>query len=351
MYDLRLEYINKKNTILNIKIINVLTDLISKLKLKKSAKDYQRIISLEKALITIKNNQEEITSGKEAIKLDNIGKGIAARIDEILETNTLKEIEELDNYILQNPSLNLKNELCKITGVGEVKAEKLIEMGVTSINDLINKWKTGIIKVEKNALTHHIAVGLEFYYDLLERIPWEEAHKIAKFLQKEAVAININTTVCGSYRRQLETCGDIDVLITHEDYTNDEDIEKSNILLNYVKNLKDKGFLVGDLTTAGKTKYMGVCKYKGSIGRRIDIRFISKNAYPCALLYFTGSGLFNKIMRNKANEMGYTLNEYGIFKLTKDGKNKGEQIIVHTEKEIFDLINCIFIEPKDRNFT
>jgi DNA polymerase/3'-5' exonuclease PolX len=56
-------------------------------------------------------------------------------------------------------------------------------------------------------------------------------------------------------------------------------------------------------------------------------------------------------MRNKANEMGYTLNEYGIFKLTKDGKNKGEQIIVHTEKEIFDLINCIFIEPKDRNFT
>lgn len=333
---------------MNKKIQEILTILINKLKLKKSQKDKQRIISLEKALNTIRNHPIEITSGVEAMKLDNIGKGIAARIDEILLTGNLKEIDEIEI----TPENKLKAELCKITGVGAVKADKLIELGITSIDDLIQKWKKGEIKVEKNVLTHHIAVGLEFYYDLLERIPWKEADKIAKFLQKEALNLSekLKITVCGSYRRKLESCGDIDVLLTHDDYVLDEDTESSDLLLDFVNHLKSRNFLVGDLTKDGRTKYMGVCKYKSPIGRRIDIRFISLNSYPCALLYFTGSGLFNKIMRNKANEEGFTLNEYGIYKLNNDG-TKGEQIIVKTEKDIFDLINYPYVEPEQRNLT
>lgn len=361
MFDLREAYKisannkAKQNILYNENLIKVLQELLNLTKLKRQTikdpkeklKENQRIISIEKGLNTIIEHKNEIKSGKEAIKLDNIGKGLATRIDEILETGTLKELDDLRQYDKISDETKIKAELCKITGIGEVKAEQLIKLGITGIDDLISKWKKGILKVEKNMLTHHIIVGLEFYYDLQERIPWNEANSISKFLQKQAKIINkdLKTTVCGSYRRKLETCGDIDVLLTHPDINSDEDIYSSDYLLNFVKHLQSIGFLVGNLTSEGKTKYMGVLKYKSGLGRRIDIRFISIDSYPCALLYFTGSGLFNKIMRHRANEMGFTINEYGIYKLDKD-----EKIIVKSEKDIFDIIDCIYLEPHERNF-
>ena len=145
----------------------------------------------------------------------------------------------------------------------------------------------------------------------------------------------------------METCGDIDVLLTHPDIKEDTDVPKSEYLLNFIKHLSNIEFLVGNLTSEGRTKYMGVLKYKDNIAR-IDIRFISLSAYPCALLYFTGSGEFNKLMRHKANEMGYTINEYGIYTIDKDG-NKDEKISVNSEKDIFDTIKCLYIEPEERN--
>lgn len=363
-YDLREVYklsesSSKKSNNYNELIITNLKELIYLTKLKtniedkkEKAHDKQRIISLEKAVNVIINHKEPILNGKEAMKLDNIGKGIGARIDEILTTGTLKELEPLLKYKDTNNIDKIKTELCKITGIGEVKAEQLIKMGIKSIDDLINKWKKGEIKVEKNMLTNHIAVGLEFYYDLQQRIPWKEADSIAKFLQKKAKLINkdLQITVCGSYRRKLETCGDIDVLLTHPDIIEDEDITTVDYLLDFIKLLTKIEFLVGNLTSEGRTKYMGVLKYKSDIGRRIDIRFIGQNAFPCALLYFTGSGLFNKLMRHRANEMGFTINEYGIYKLDSNN-NKQEKIYVKSEADIFKIINCLYLEPHERNFT
>ena len=47
----------------------------------------------------------------------------------------------------------------------------------------------------------------------------------------------------------------------------------------------------------GKTKYMGICKLNSkSKGRRMDIRFIPYESKVPAILYFTGSGNFNKFM-------------------------------------------------------
>ena len=70
---------------------------------------------------------------------------------------------------------------------------------------------------------------------------------------------------------------------------------------------------------------MGMCKYKKNPVRRIDIRYISRNSLGAAKLYFTGSGDFNKNMRSYANSLGYTINEYGIYKLKAD-KTKGLKI-------------------------
>ena len=355
LYDLRNDYLfNIKNSY-NNNIINLLNNLIHELKNKKTKltdkkeimQISQKIISITKAILSIKTYNKEIENGKEAIKLDNIGKGIAARIDEIINTGKLKELEELK---LENidPEIIIENELCTISGIGPVKAKQLIKLGIVGIDDLIKKYKSGEINIEKNVLTHHITVGLEYYYEINKRIEWDKVHKIYLFLKKEINELNpkLNIKFCGSYRRKLKTCGDIDIILTHNDIIKDEDTNNHDYLLDIVKHLTNINFLVGNLTSEGKTKYMGVLNYKDII-MRIDIRFISLNSYPASLLYFTGSGNFNKIMRKYANDKGYTINEYGIYKINEKGE-KTEQVFVLNEEDIFKLIGCLYIQPEER---
>ena len=68
--------------------------------------------------------------------------------------------------------------------------------------------------------------------------------------------------------------------------------------------------------------------------------------YPFAVLYFTGSGDFNKMMREQINEKGMTINEYSL----KDIETK--EIVDHVfveEKDIFDYLDMLYIEPWQRN--
>lgn len=61
------------------------------------------------------------------------------------------------------------------------------------------------------------------------------------------------------------------------------------------------------------------------IGRRVIsyfnliYRLIPHDQYYCALLYFTGSDIFNKNMRAHALEVGFTLNEYTLRPLGSTG--------------------------------
>jgi DNA polymerase/3'-5' exonuclease PolX len=88
---------------------------------------------------------------------------------------------------------------------------------------------------------------------------------------------------------------------------------------------------------------MGVCKInkKASL-RRIDIRFMPQESYYTAVLYFTGSGEFNRQMRGVALSMGYTLNEYRLL------NDKGKIMKVESEQDVFDYLNMEYMLPKER---
>ena len=89
---------------------------------------------------------------------------------------------------------------------------------------------------------------------------------------------------------------------------------------------------------------MGMCRYGHNPVRRIDIRFIPIEHLPSALLYFTGSGEFNKRMRKEALKCGYTINEYGIYKLDTEG-HKADMVPVSSEEDIFKVIGMDYLEP------
>ena len=60
-------------------------------------------------------------------------------------------------------------------------------------------------------------------------------------------------------------------------------------------------------------------------------------------------------MRRKALKMGYTLSEYGLFKLIRDenGKiikgQKGEQLPTPTEEDVFKILEMDYKTPQERD--
>lgn len=310
---------------------------------------YRKTISILKKLDfeINKQNKDDLKSIK------GIGKSTIDKIDEILETGTLNEIASLTTKEMSNS--NEINDLQRITGIGPKKAETLYKQDITlkklkQINfNKLSKSDEDLLSL----LTHHQIIGLKYLEDLETRIPRKEIKLIEKYINLLLKKIDpkLNMIVCGSYRRERETSGDMDILITHSDIKTDKDIEyckdQINFLEEIISSLEKSKFLVDHLTNNGSTKYMGLCKYKNNPVRRIDIRFIPLNSLGSAMLYFTGSGDFNKNMRSDALKKGYTINEYGIFKLKSDG-TKGLKIKTRTEKDIFDILKLPYVEPKNR---
>lgn len=324
-----------------VDMLNQLIDLTVKKKATlpstKRAQEQQRINSFVKARDAINGYNKPITSGAMAQKdIDGVGKGIAQRIDEYLKTGTLAELQNA-----LTPEEQIVAELTTVEGIGEVNALRLIkDYKVTGVEDLKARYKDGSLRVGKNQLTNSMAVGLDFYDDIKTRMPWSEAHAITQEIRK-LLPHDVQVYFCGSYRRCRPTCGDIDVLITY-------DGDDKNFLKHIVKLLDT--MLVGHLTADGTTKYMGVCKLRPDMSRRrIDIRLVPSCCLGAALLYFTGSGQFNKLMRYFANQRGYTLNEYGLY--TYINGLKGNLVPATSEEDIFSILNLVYLKPEEREVT
>ena len=321
---------------MNKLIISKLTELSDLYKKDPSLKFKYNAIT--KALSYIKQYEYNIVSGKYAIEhIPNIGTGIAKRIDEILATGTLVELNEPANVInkeLDDHQKAIEN-LTQITGMGVVRAKGLVNSGIMTIDQYKDAIKDGRVKS-----THHIDIGLKYFDKINERIPRKEIEELEVVIRKQIKKLSKTAifSICGSYRRGKETCGDIDVLFTDK-ITNRNDAN-TDLLHKLVEELSKIGFLIDHLTTNGDKKYMGICK--GS--RRIDIRYVEYKEYYAALLYFTGSKDFNIQIRNKAISAGYSLSEYGLKE-----KNSGKMIELHSEEELFTLLKIPYVKPTDRN--
>lgn len=334
-----------KNVILNVmsQLIEHTESLVNSSVGDEKKKNQFRVAQFKKAIGSLRSCPTEITSGKQAKELPGIGKGIADRIDEILRTGTLSELHQVKKFDAKDIIIQ---ELMNVTGIGEANAKKFIEMGVTSVQDLQEKVTKGLIKI-----THHMQIGLKYYHDIQQKIPFSEIADLGSVMRKRVNEMypDMIIEICGSHRRQKPLSGDIDVLMTSHLIVTENDLIQSQVhyLKDIVKSLKATGFIVDDLTSQGDTKYMGVCVHPNSkIGRRIDIRFVTYDSFYPAILYFTGSMMLNKLMRTVALEKGYTLNEYGLYKVITGERE--ERIVVHSEKEIFDILNLVYLEPQER---
>lgn len=330
---------------MNDNIINEYIKLIKFIKINidknNNKQDLFRLSQTIKILDIIKKYPTKITSGDQLKDIKGIGKNTVKRIDEILETGKLSEIK-----IERKNEKNSKiiDELVTVYGIGRNVAQKLIlQYNITSVQDLIDKYKKGNIE-----LTDNIILGLKYYDDIQKRIPRNEIVEIDKMLNENIKNMKISGlihVICGSYRRGKANSGDIDVLLTNKNIITLKNFNKSeNYLKMFVKKLQDKKFIIDNLNENYTKKYMGFCKYKNNPVRRIDIIYMPYESFYTSLVYFTGSGEFNKKMRSLAHELGYLLNDSGLFKI----KNN-KQIPIKSEKDLFDKLGMEYIEPSDRD--
>lgn len=313
-----------------------------------------RLSSIKKGIDLIADWPEKICSGRQARQIKGIGKGISDRIDEIITSGTLSELSVNLSVNLGADSTRKIAELTTVSGIGVVKARELLQkFKLNGVEDLIKRWKAGEIKVGKHELTHHIEVGLRWYHDIKQKIPREELDAFFSLLVKTCKKIDkkLKVQICGSYRRGKSQSNDVDILLTHPDLITQPDVTVCPVkyLPSLLEILVDDDIIVDSMTKEGTTKYMGVARLSEKhTGRRIDIRFVPYESWATGLYYLTGSGPFNKIFRGVALQRGYTLNEYGIYKLDENGE-RGENIPVYSEEQIFDVVGVEYLTPEQRD--
>jgi len=145
-----------------------------------------------------------------------------------------------------------------------------------------------------------------------------------------------SVTPAGSLRRGKETVGDLDLLVTLADgHTSQKHVDA---LAKHI--LTFPGI---DQTLAhGENKV----SFRLESGLQVDVRLLEKENFGAALLYFTGSKEHNVSLRGRANDMGYTLNEYALATLQGEKRVAGR-----TEEEIYSKLKLDFIPPELRENT
>jgi DNA polymerase (family 10) len=163
----------------------------------------------------------------------------------------------------------------------------------------------------------------------------DEAQKLVEYISKAGEAVE-SVTPAGSLRRGRETVGDLDLLVTMRpghDKQKDIDAVADHILKypgidqNLARGENKVSFILGR-------------------GLQVDVRLLEKKSFGAALLYFTGSREHNVALRGRANDMGWTLNEYALTTL-----KGGRTVAGKTEAEIYAKLKLAYIEPELREMT
>jgi DNA polymerase (family 10) len=230
--------------------------------------------------------------------LEGIGKDLALKIAELLETGTIAMLEELRAQI---PGGVLA--MVRIPGMGPKKAAALYkELGITSLDALKSACEAGHVEGLKGfgkKTQEKILAGIDTAARAHERMYWAHADEVVQQLlvhMRKLPGIR-QMEVAGSYRRGRETIGDLDLLV---------DADDAGAVMDHLARFEDLATVIG----RGDTKM----SIRLGRGLQIDLRVVPSKSFGAALQYFTGSKDHNIILRGMAKDRGLLVNEYGVFR-------------------------------------
>ena len=259
-------------------------------------------------------------------EIPGIGKDLAARIREIVETGDAEFHKEL---LAEFPPTIL--DLLRLQGVGPKTVATLYrELDVRTLDDLERACADGRVRVLKGmgpkkealivkAINEHKQHGGRHLLPHTDDI----ANALIAYLRTFAPDATIDAV--GSLRRGAETCGDLDLLVCGAD---------ASLMERFVENP-----LVERVLGQGDTK--SSVRLRG--GFQADLRLVVPKSRGAAMQYFTGSKAHNIALRDRAIDRGFKLNEYGLFQTADDARVAGT-----TEEEIYEALGMAWVPPELR---
>jgi DNA polymerase (family 10) len=274
---------------------------------------------------------EAIREGEGLQSIQHVGKSLATKIAELLDTGKIGYHEELKARV--PPGLL---DILKVPGMGPKKVALVWkERGVRDVDDLEAAAEAGELRelTGMGAKTEEkILKGIALYRQGSERALLGDiipvAERIVEVLDKLPETIRV--AYAGSARRMCETVGDLDILATSA---------TPEAVMKAFREHPE----VSEIIMTGDTKTSAML----DMGRQVDLRVVPPESFGAALQYFTGSKDHNITLRERARRMGLTVSEYAVSKLAENGE-EGERVAGETEEEVYAALGLPLIPAELR---
>ena len=311
----------------NIDIANIFDEIADFLEIENE--NPFRIRAYRHAARTVRGLGSELkdmsAAGEDLTELPGIGKELAAKIHEILETGAARALTKLQQRI--PPSVT---EILKLPNLGPKRVRILYhDLKITNLQELAKAARQGRIrtlegfgeKIEKAVLD-----AVEARAQEEKRFKIDEASRYVDSLMdylKKVPGVK-DVVAAGSYRRARETVGDLDILITAR--------KTSPLMERFVE--YDE---VAEVLAKGTTRSSVVLR----CGLQVDVRRVEQASFGAALQYFTGSKDHNIAIRRLGQQRGLKINEYGVFRFEK-------RVAGRTEESVYQALDLPLIPPELR---
>jgi DNA polymerase (family 10) len=268
---------------------------------------------------------ELLADGEDITLLPGIGKDLAAKIQEMLETGKVRVLDELHKEVPTSVEA-----LLQIPGLGPKRVKALYHsLGINSVKQLEQAVRAGRVRSLPGfgaGIEHNILAVIDANRQAEKRflratvVPYAEA--LVTYLKRSKGVKDV--VMAGSYRRGRETVGDLDILVTSSG--------KTAVMERFVSYEQ-----VDDVVSSGTTRATVILRN----GLQVDLRVVAQQSYGAALYYFTGSKAHNIQVRRLGQKRGLKINEYGVYR----GKRR---IAGKTEISVFKSVGLPYIPPELR---
>jgi len=259
-------------------------------------------------------------------ELPGIGKDLAAKIRELSTSGVCLYHQEL---LQEFPPTIL--DLLRLQGVGPKTVALLYSsLNITTVDGLAEAARSGRLRDLKGMGAKKEALILkaveERQKDTGRHLLSDTASVSAElvgYLRERAP--DVDFIPVGSLRRGCETCGDLDILA----------IGGNRALMDVFIAFPSVDRVLGHGETKSSVRLRG--------GYQADLRLVPGESRGAAMQYFTGSKAHNIVLRDRAIQQGYKLNEYGLYRTDDDSRIAGD-----TEEGIYEALGMAWIDPELR---
>jgi len=269
--------------------------------------------------------RDMVAQKEDLTALPGIGKDLAAKIVEILQTGSARALKKLQDKIPGDV-----RRILKIPNLGPKRVRVLYhDLDIRSLEQLLQAARDGRIRALPGfgqKTETHIMQAVEARADKQTRFKIAAVDPyVASLLSylKKTTGVE-QAVVAGSFRRSRETVGDLDILVAAgpdspvmDRFVDYEDVQK--------------------VLSKGPTRSSVILRS----GLQVDLRLVEAQSFGAALQYFTGSQAHNIAVRQLGRRKGLKINEYGVFKFD-------ERVAGITEESVYQSIGLDFIPPELR---